>query len=75
MTKNKIPNQGRLMIANNEGMLAVVTDHSKKGAISKFKEPLLIQIQEMNKDQGTGPYRCDLFIPQSKHFFNADIPK
>lgn len=52
MTKNKIPNQSRMMIANNEGMLAVVTDHSKRGAISKFKEPLSSQIQEMNNDQG-----------------------
>jgi hypothetical protein len=75
MTKNKIPNQSRMMIAHNEGMLAVIADHSKRGAISKFKEPLSIQIQEMNNDQRSGPTTCDPLTPQSKHIFNADIPK
>jgi hypothetical protein len=64
-----------MMIAYNAGKMAVPTDHSKRGAISKFKEPLLSQIQEMNNDRRISPYRRDPLISQTKHHFNADIPK
>jgi hypothetical protein len=65
-----------MMIAHhNEAKMAVITDHSKRGAISKFKEPLLIKFQELNNDKRISPYSWDPSISQFEHNFNADIPK
>jgi hypothetical protein len=74
MTKIFVPAQSRLMIACIQGMMAVMTDHSKRGEVSKFKKPIFAPIHELNKLKRNVPDRCERTFSLSIPNLNADIP-